>query len=419
MNLTIIKKRSRLGFTLVELIVVIAILAILAGIAIPIYSNYINKANKAADLMLLDAANTAFGAACLENGVNPRGLSTASLTVGEKKITGATAAGADINASFLKYFGDNKNTELKVINSFDYDKDNGVFTPAGEGGSGGEGGSTTSLGDIVAGMKDQILSAIAGSSFSGSEQELLSDMQSLTNAARSIGQNSEANLDGMLGGAFGNYLTANGWRDEEGNVDAQTMANAASLMVAEQIDGLSDDASQALIDSWATNFFSRTQGGLGIATRYSRGGNGAEPVDGVTTLGSVATAYANTEALIQYLNKNDALSGNEKLAAMNSLFSSFPNTIKSATSSQDVIDAMNNLADSINDTLGTDSASIAVKQAIQSYVYGTVPGTDKSQARLDAEAYVATLQILSQNSENLKEYVGEADLFTTISGFLG
>ena len=58
------------GFTLVELIVVIAILAILAAVAIPAYSGYIAKAEEANDLQLLGALNTAFNAACVENGVS-------------------------------------------------------------------------------------------------------------------------------------------------------------------------------------------------------------------------------------------------------------------------------------------------------------------------------------------------------------
>ncbi|MBO5128817.1 MAG: prepilin-type N-terminal cleavage/methylation domain-containing protein [Oscillospiraceae bacterium] len=68
------------GFTLVELIVVIAILAILAGIAIPAYSGYINKAKEAGDYTLLSAVNTAFAAACLDDGVASTSYADGSVT---------------------------------------------------------------------------------------------------------------------------------------------------------------------------------------------------------------------------------------------------------------------------------------------------------------------------------------------------
>ena len=43
---TVIPKKSKKGFTLVELVVVIAILAILAAIAIPIVNNLVNAASR-------------------------------------------------------------------------------------------------------------------------------------------------------------------------------------------------------------------------------------------------------------------------------------------------------------------------------------------------------------------------------------
>lgn len=45
----LLKKKSKKGFTLVELVIVVAVLAIIAGIAIPTVHNVIGDANQAAD----------------------------------------------------------------------------------------------------------------------------------------------------------------------------------------------------------------------------------------------------------------------------------------------------------------------------------------------------------------------------------
>ena len=144
-------KKTRAGFTLVELIVVIAILAILAGVAIPVYSSYINRANKAADLTLLGAANAAFAAACLQHGfdhtdvsiatfagtntisgiksitlksgvtplialsANDQGYSAATLSAGHHAAE--LAVGEEFSKTFLSFFGDNKDTALQFYES--------------------------------------------------------------------------------------------------------------------------------------------------------------------------------------------------------------------------------------------------------------------------------------------------------------
>ena len=88
-------KRSKKGFTLVELIVVIAILAILAGVAIPVYSNYISKANDAADLQQLDAVKTAavfaYTEAQVKAGNDDVAVEKITLTVSNKKFVPASS----------------------------------------------------------------------------------------------------------------------------------------------------------------------------------------------------------------------------------------------------------------------------------------------------------------------------------------
>ncbi len=53
------KRNSKKGFTIVELIIVIAVIAVLAAVLIPTFSNLIQKANVAADTTLIKNLNTA------------------------------------------------------------------------------------------------------------------------------------------------------------------------------------------------------------------------------------------------------------------------------------------------------------------------------------------------------------------------
>ena len=129
------------GFTLVELIVVIAILGILAGVGTVGYSGYIKKANAAADEVLLSSLNTAFAAACIENGVDPTAVRASGITftdsdktVDENDIVLTHAKAADIKEAFFDYY--DEDAEFKVYTALNYE--NGKFVDAGAGNAGGE-----------------------------------------------------------------------------------------------------------------------------------------------------------------------------------------------------------------------------------------------------------------------------------------
>ena len=124
--------KSTKGFTLVELIVVIAILGILAAVAVPAYTGYLDKAKEASDTQIVSALNTAFAAACIENGVDASTVAAANVTASvgsDKKITVSVSTidkASAINSDFATYFGTNKDATLQYYNRLSYSA--GVFT---------------------------------------------------------------------------------------------------------------------------------------------------------------------------------------------------------------------------------------------------------------------------------------------------
>lgn len=110
------KLRGSAGFTLVELIVVIAIIGILAGIGTVGYGGYVKKANEAADQQLLGAVNTAFAAACVENGTEIYAVNDAKLDKDTAVLSDVTIDGAvngKIPTSYEAYLGETNG--FKVI----------------------------------------------------------------------------------------------------------------------------------------------------------------------------------------------------------------------------------------------------------------------------------------------------------------
>lgn len=100
---------DKAGFTLVELIVVIAIIGILAGVGTVGYGGYVKKANEAADQQLLGAVNTAFAAACVENGTEIYAVDDAKLDKTTVKISDVkinNKVNTKIPTSYEVYLGD-------------------------------------------------------------------------------------------------------------------------------------------------------------------------------------------------------------------------------------------------------------------------------------------------------------------------
>ena len=110
------KLRGSAGFTLVELVVVIAIIGILAGIGTVGYGGYVKKANEAADQQLLGEVNTAFAAACVENGTEIYAVDDATLAKDTAALSAVKIGGTvndDIPTSYEAYLGETNG--FKVI----------------------------------------------------------------------------------------------------------------------------------------------------------------------------------------------------------------------------------------------------------------------------------------------------------------
>ena len=140
------KFMAKEGFTLVELIVVIAILGILAAVAVPAYSGYVTKAKEAGDTQIVSAVNTAFAAACVENGVQPKdyvqyfdatvsnGAPDLAVKTGTGAPTGDTLATANkIDASFDTYYAGNSGLKLEYYNAITAVTVNSAYTGNFEG----------------------------------------------------------------------------------------------------------------------------------------------------------------------------------------------------------------------------------------------------------------------------------------------
>ena len=384
------------GFTLVELIVVIAILGILAGVGTVGYSGYIKKANMAADQQLIGFVNQAFAAACIENGVDQKQVANATETMTDRAVTGVTVTAdaivsaekaTEIAADFQKYFAGNQGSKFKLVTGLQYSAVKGFYS--------------VELDGISAEMQaaaDNIKQMLTGTSYSGREETVVNNIQTLTNTMENmLGVMEPDVLGNLLGGSFGAYLTENGV-DEE---DPQAVANYATLFLADQVAGLSDSQKAEIARLWSTNNFNYG-GNIMNGVQQYMGAN-----TGLSAMGAMAVFYANAEACVQNLATNYN-----------------PTDLAKQAEKQAVIDAFNGVAVAMSSSNSVDGAWQALATGYQNMIVaangnmeliGTLGTYGSMMGTTDANGFIGAMGSINENADELKDMTNSDNMYGNLA----
>lgn len=317
-----LERKSNSGFTLVELVVVIAILAILAGVAVPVYQEYIKKAEEATDTQILEAANKAFAAACLENEVDAMDATAASVSVIDGQVYGLSSCTFEIEEEsvdyvdevapyFLTYYEGNEDMTFKTagINSLVWNADTDCFemnegfvsarvvlsngktvTVSAEDMEKIQNSTYADMGysgvkEVIdnVGKSGETLAKICGAGTISLFGEYKGLLPKLTNAMKAYGLIDENKANEMLG----NLLLSN-TGNESYKVSTQEAANGLSMITAKYL-ASGGDVNELINVDLGNN-------STGVIKPMATGTGGTKTVSAIAVQYALAASFANSDA---------------------------------------------------------------------------------------------------------------------------
>ena len=364
---------DKAGFTLIELIVVIAILAILGGVATVGYSGYVTKANEAADRQLISDIEQALIVGAYAKNYAPGSLVGA---VGIDKEAAATAEG-EAAAMMEMAFGADWSAGMKLVS----DK----F-------------STVDASSILEAIKNaekddgsNIFDSVPGSSFyntTGNTKEIVSDVDEIATALNGVLELTPASFTMFWGEDFHNSVKDAGLTEEWKN-DDQMAANLTVFAAANQIAGFTDKQKNNWIQSWTTN--------EPVAVKGTTNGYVSELV----------MNYAKCVAVYNYVvNDTTGKFDPRDKTTLTDYYEELTKDMQMLKTSQngylnDFNAALNKFNESVDDSF---------------YEAWQDASNGKSQAQIDAEAFLASMTAIQSMEEN---YVNkdQMDLLKSANAF--